>query len=620
MEKCGIEIDATVSGEFTRELWELTLASLRANFRSSLSSSPLDVSAAYLLQRAGGVSAVRQDVIRFLSEAIQRKAQVEHNLRVMGEVKFTEDISELGDRFSPGTPFTLHLRAELHPRVRFKRSYKGLNLRVPRQPYVKGHLFKLTTDYLLYKHSTVTDYPESAHPADEGDSVLLQVEFGWFEERDGSFGPKIPSEFICGETTLDLLRPWIPVELLGAVKGISLGERRTVKLAIPFSTSQLLEINARQAYDASEEQQTDVGERRMTEGCSEEGRSLVPLYLQSLAGTEKDKFLRKFFSQEGESPGDVGGTAASEVASAADTGDASTEERSNIAGKEQVGISGDTYEDSGEEAEDEIHHIDCLLQVKCVGVKRRIWPAADDAFFQKACQMSRAELWEKIEAAAEDLAKNAASKHALGAAAQALDEISQVDVPESLFDAQANATWKQQLRAREIQGENDKKNRTKEDFMKWKEENRRGIESILTTAFAIQAVYKREGLQVDEKKLQADLAKALLQTTGEAPEAVLKQLYKKAQAALVYKFILEHANVEYYVNDTPAEITVQPDGTAVPQQGVRAFPRGVDVEEWHKTRRETVKERDNLRKQAERFYIDPKTVKKLDNDNSTKPE
>lgn len=50
------------------------------------------------------------------------------------------------------------------------------------------------------------------------------------------------------------------------------------------------------------------------------------------------------------------------------------------------------------------------------------------------------------------------------------------------------------------------------------------------------------------------------QTTGEAPEAVLKQLYKKAQAALVYKFILEHANVEYYVNDTPAEITVQPDG------------------------------------------------------------
>lgn len=58
-----------------------------------------------------------------------------------------------------------------------------------------------------------------------------------------------------------------------------------------------------------------------------------------------------------------------------------------------------------------------------------------DAFFQKACQMSRAELWEKIEAAAEDLAKNAASKHALGAAAQALDEISQVDVPGNIRES-----------------------------------------------------------------------------------------------------------------------------------------------------------------------------------------
>lgn len=41
---------------------------------------------------------------------------------------------------------------------------------------------------------------------------------------------------------------------------------------------------------------------------------------------------------------------------------------------------------------------------------------------------------------------------------------------------------------------------------------------------------------------------------------VSKQLYKKAQAAAVYEFILKNANVEYYVDDTPAEITVQPEG------------------------------------------------------------
>ncbi|CDI88057.1 hypothetical protein, conserved [Eimeria praecox] len=77
--------------------------------------------------------------------------------------------------------------------------------------------------------------------------------------------------------------------------------------------------------------------------------------------------------------------------------------------------------------------------------------------------------------------------------------------------AQAEATWRQQVKAREFQGEKDKKTESKEEFEKWKEENRRGIENILRTAFAIQAVYQKEGLQVDETKLQRDLAKAMLQ-------------------------------------------------------------------------------------------------------------
>ena len=57
---------------------------------------------------------------------------------------------------------------------------------------------------------------------------------------------------------------------------------------------------------------------------------------------------------------------------------------------------------------------------------------------------------------------------------------------ESLFETQAEATWRQQVRAREFQGEKDKKTRNKEEFIKWKEENRKGIENILRTAFAIQ--------------------------------------------------------------------------------------------------------------------------------------
>lgn len=38
---------------------------------------------------------------------------------------------------------------------------------------------------------------------------IHQVEAGWFEDSDGAFGPQIPAEFICGNTTLDLVQPWL---------------------------------------------------------------------------------------------------------------------------------------------------------------------------------------------------------------------------------------------------------------------------------------------------------------------------------------------------------------------------------------------------------------------------
>ena len=43
--------------------------------------------------------------------------------------------------------------------------------------------------------------------------------------------------------------------------------------------------------------------------------------------------------------------------------------------------------------------------------------------------MTREELLKAVEAAEEEIAENSASKHALGAAAQALDEITQVEIP-----------------------------------------------------------------------------------------------------------------------------------------------------------------------------------------------
>lgn len=43
-------------------------------------------------------------------------------------------------------------------------------------------------------------------------------------------------------------------------------------------------------------------------------------------------------------------------------------------------------------------------------------------------------------------------------------------------------------------------------------------------------------------------------------ETLTKHLYRKAQATLVYDFIVKHADLEYYVDETPARVTVQTEG------------------------------------------------------------
>lgn len=184
-------------------------------------------------------------------------------------------------------------------------------------------------------------------------------------------------------------------------------------------------------------------------------------------------------------------------------------------------------------------------------------------------------------------------------------------VAESLVEAQAKATWKQQLKARELQGEDNSKFDTNNNFLKWKEENRRGIENILKTSYAIQVVCRTEGLQVDKGRLQNELGKALLQAPVESTETLTKQLYRKAQAALVYDFIVRHANIEYYVDETPAQVTVETAGDCSIQHGVKAFPKGTNIEQWCKTREQTVRDRNSLRDKAQRLFISPSCLRKF---------
>lgn len=134
-----------------------------------------------------------------------------------------------------------------------------------------------------------------------------------------------------------------------------------------------------------------------------------------------------------------------------------------------------------------------------------------------------------------------------------------------------------------------------------------------------------------------------LQDPHESAETLTRQVYKKAQAALVYDFIVQHADLDYYVDDTPAQVTVETDGESQQRQplspspthdskatsgsslcvsvcvsgvggtqhGVKAFPKGADIEQWHKMREQTEHGRNSLREKAQRLFVDPKVLRKF---------
>ncbi|KAL8424587.1 hypothetical protein Efla_003703 [Eimeria flavescens] len=608
LENCRLSLEAEISGEVTRQLWELTLTSLRASLRQSLHASALTVSQAVLMQQAGGPAAVRRKILRFIAEAVARKAKLRHNARILGSVDFEEDVNVVADRLSPGSPLNLRLSAEAFPKISFKRPYKGLKLRVRRQPYAKGTLFRVTEKYLLFKHSDVVYHPDPHPVAKEGDTVDLKVDRGWFEEPDGSMGLEIPSKYIKGPTTLHLVKPWLPNELLQSMEGAAAGERRTIRVAIPFKARHLLSICEQQGKERGDDSApaaSSVSEIEFDNQANE--GSLVSVYLDSIANRTKENVFATLLGD-----GTDAAFKANDIKSSSSElqreglteppEEAAQEERETCE-EEKEGLEADQEEE---------YNVDCLLEVECLSVKQRVVPEADDKFFLKICGMTRAQLWDEVEASAESFVIEAAFKYALGAAAAALDEIAEAEIPDSLIELQAKATWKQQLKARELQGEDNSKINTPEGYSKWKEANKQSVANVLKTSYAIQAVYQKEGLEVDERQMQAEIGKAMLHAPTESAEFLAKQVYKKAQARLVYDFIVKHADLEYYVDETPAQVTVVSDGERKAQHGVKAFPRGTNIEQWQTKREEKERERDTLRETAQRFFVDHKTLRKFD--------
>lgn len=168
----------------------------------------------------------------------------------------------------------------------------------------------------------------------------------------------------------------IPAELLETLKGLAVGESRTIRVAIPFHAQQLLHICDQQVERSQEVHQgrpvTGQGETSPVDEDDRgtEGRSLIPPFLDSIAKTTKDGIFTTLFGQNKGSRHE-----ADEPATLHSTGAFKDDETNQHQGTEE-GRSAPLDADTGDLAED-IHNVDCLLHVECLGVKRRIVARAD---------------------------------------------------------------------------------------------------------------------------------------------------------------------------------------------------------------------------------------------------
>lgn len=48
------------------------------------------------------------------------------------------------------------------------------------------------------------------------------------------------------------------------------------------------------------------------------------------------------------------------------------------------------------------------------------------------------------------------------------------------------------------------------------------------------------------------------------------------------------------------------------QYGVKAFPKGTNIEQWRKTREQTERNRNSLRDKAQRLFINASSLRKFD--------
>ncbi|KFH10890.1 putative trigger factor protein [Toxoplasma gondii MAS] len=574
-------IEADIPAHITQRVQDLTIAHLRTTlrvpgYRSGLGEVPLSMLQYY----AGGVDAVKQRAVQALGDLLLHQA-TNKGAKIIGTPQFVQATDELTKKFHPGQSMKIQIRCDTLPTVKFKENYRGLKLRVPRPPYPKGLLFQKAEEILAKRHAHEVDFPDDARRARMGDAAEIEVTRGWFETGEEARGDEIPTHLIAGKVTVILDKDCNPeggAELVDGLLGIRKGDAREVRVPLPFSVKEMLPFSG----------VDQIG--NLPAGASTQ----TPSPRVSATG-----FL------EGEQVPSEGSGGLGETERADGSGLSMVQALAREAG-EKCGIG---FTDERKEHildEDEERLVQTILHVKCLGVKRRIPRELNDEFYRKVLNETRTDFMERLEATGDELVEAASVKARRGAVAAALDDITTIEAPETLIEEQARLTYKQQLKSKEMEGQDVTGLDTEEKYQEWKSKNVNVVVKLLKTAFTIKAIMKNENLKVDQAKLMKSVEETLMKCPGQKPDLVTERTLNLMESQLVYDFVADHGDITYYVEERPVTASVvhkSSDGDK--SYGMKAYPAGADVERYKKNREALVEENEKLKDLASKFFVEP---------------
>ncbi|PHJ22834.1 trigger factor protein [Cystoisospora suis] len=531
-------IEADIPGHITQKVHELTLIHLRTTlripgYRSGLAEVPLPMLQYY----AGGPKAVKQRAVQGLGDLLLHQA-TKQGAKMIGTPQFVDGDEILVKEFTPGQAMKLRLKCDTLPTVKFKTSYKGLELRVPRPPYPEGLIFQRAEEILRKRNAKQVLYSEleggERRRARMGDAVEVEVTRGWFETASESRGDEIPPHLIVGNVTVILDKDCNPDgggELVEGLMGVRKGDLRDVRVPLPFSVKEMLPF-------------TGVNQPLSS------GSSPPPSPRVSATGFLDTEDPNAGTTARGSTPL----TSDHSQTSTADTpvtGNLSVFELLTKEAGQKCGLDVDLDETSQVVDTEEERLVQTILRVKCHGVKKRVQEELDDAFYRELCNMTRSEVRERLEANGDQLVEAGSVKTRRGAVAAALDEITSIEAPETLIEEQGRLTYKQQLRSKEMQGYDVTELDTEEKYQEWKRENVGAVIKLLKTAFTIKAILKNENLQVDRDQLMRSVENTLMKFPGQNPDMVTERTLNLMESQLAYDFVAEHAKLTYYIEERP---------------------------------------------------------------------